>query len=249
MIDREELRRVLNAHFAASKARNGSYSLRAYARKLGVGPASLSEIMRGKRRVSDKRAQHLVQCLSLLPAEEKRVLGGAIGLLANDVPKPFEALPEERYRTISDWYHFAILSLAETADFRCDDVWIATRLSLPVDTVAAAIERLAKLDLITLKPDGSWTVTGKSFCTSDEVASAALRAAHADNLDLAKESLASDPVECRDFRAITMAIDPAKLPEAKRLICEFRDRLCAFLENGEKSEVYKMCIQLFPLSS
>ena len=49
--------------------------------------------------------------------------------------------------------------------------------------------------------------------------------------------------------ATTMAIDISKLPLAKKMIREFQDKLCAYLETGVKKDVYKLCIQIFPLTS
>ena len=45
-----------------------------------------------------------------------------------------------------------------------------------------------------------------------------------------------------------MAIDPENLGEAKNMIKSFRKRLSKKLESGNKKEVYKLAIQLFPLS-
>lgn len=50
----------------------------------------------------------------------------------------------------------------------------------------------------------------------------------------------------REFTFITMAVDKSKMIEAKTMIREFRDKLCAYLEEGEKTEVYELAIQLFP---
>lgn len=50
----------------------------------------------------------------------------------------------------------------------------------------------------------------------------------------------------REFTFITMAVDKSKMIEAKAMIREFRDKLCAYLEEGEKTEVYELAIQLFP---
>jgi len=45
---------------------------------------------------------------------------------------------------------------------------------------------------------------------------------------------------------MTMAIDPKNLPEAKKLIREFRKNLSVLLEEGTKTEVYDLNIQLLP---
>ena len=55
-------------------------------------------------------------------------------------------------------------------------------------------------------------------------------------------------MELRDFTSMTMAIDPEKLTEAKKKIREFRRGLSEFLEAGKKEEVYRLNIQLVPVT-
>ena len=38
----------------------------------------------------------------------------------------------------------------------------------------------------------------------------------------------------------------SKLTEAKARMRKFRDELCDYLEEGEKTEVYELSLQLFP---
>ncbi|MNL23447.1 hypothetical protein D3C87_1448360 [compost metagenome] len=46
---------------------------------------------------------------------------------------------------------------------------------------------------------------------------------------------------------MTMACDPADLPEAVKRIAAFRRELCEFLERNKKpKEVYQLSISLFP---
>ena len=72
---------------------------------------------------------------------------------------------------------------------------------------------------------------------------------HSETLEAAKESLFTDDVMLRDMSSATIAIDPKKIPQAKKMIREFQDRLCEFLEAGNnKSEVYEVSMQIFPRS-
>ena len=57
----------------------------------------------------------------------------------------------------------------------------------------------------------------------------------------------NDPIEIRNHSSMTMAIDPAKIDEAKKMIEEFTHRLTEFLESGKRLQVYELNIGLFPL--
>src|SRR4051812_3089835 len=64
----------LKSEFARRCERNRAYSLRAYARALGLAPGALSEVFSGKRVPSYRMARKLVAALDLSPTEEERFL-------------------------------------------------------------------------------------------------------------------------------------------------------------------------------
>lgn len=242
----------LNEAYADAKLRNPSYSLRAFSRKLGIGPSSVSEILSGKRKISKQMAEKILEKLDLLPDEFNSII--VLFEQDNDsktsIQQKLKSLELEMdiYKMISEWHHFAILSLAETKDFKSNVEWIAARLNLKLNDSKLAIERLERIGLIFRDKKGNIKISGASYTTSDEISNSALRRAHTENLELAKKSLEQDAISIRDFTSITMAIDLKKLPIAKKMIREFRDKISQYLESGKKSEVYKMCIQLIPLS-
>lgn len=246
-----EIQRALHTEFGKLKLRNSAYSQRAFSRKLGIGAAALSEIMKGKRRVSLKLARNLYAKLGLGPerwAELVSLFQRELVGAGDAVVPEYRQLTVDQFRVIAEWYHFAILSLAETEGFRSDSAWIAGRLGIPRREAEQALERLERLEMLERAPDGALKCTGVAYATTDGVRDASLARAHAEDLELARRALERDSLEERDFTFITMAIDPGRIPEAKRRIRRFRDELCAFLEGGKKREVYKFCQSLFPLS-
>lgn len=248
------IQKKLNEALIESQLRNPAFSLRAFSRKLSVSPSALSEILNGKRRISRKLAERLVRNLCLSPKEAH----GLLELFVDKNPEteaeqkyqgPYIELSTDQFHVISEWYHFGIISLAETVDFQSDPKWIANRLNIRVQDAQTALDRLERLGLVTRNARGKITLTGTGYSTSDEVRDLGLRKAHGQNLEMARRSLEEDPIEQRDFTAMTMAIDVSKLPLAKKMIREFQDKLCAYLETGVKKDVYKLCIQVFPLTS
>ena len=153
------------------------------------------------------------------------------------------------YHIIADWYHFAILTLAKTKDFKEDPDWIGKRLEISPHQANAAIERMEKLGLLIRKKNRIES-TEKMFSTSDEIPNAWIRKAHHQDLELARKSLDEDNIEKRDFTSVYLAINPRQIPEAKRLIREFRDKMISLLEENtkQKSEVYNLAFQLYPIS-
>ncbi len=233
---------------------NPAYSLRRFAHQLGVSPATLCGVLSGKRRLSLKSALQVSSHLGLSPSETAKFYQAvASGLMKNGTqfltsPKDeYFNLSEDVFRTMSEWYYYAILELTFVKSSRPDPRWFATKLGINHNQAVDAIARLTHLGLLESK-NGRLVKTKVSIASSTGVPSAAIRNRHKQILKKATESLEEHTVEERDFTSMTMAIDPALLPEARKKITEFRRDLCRFLESGKKKRVYEMSVQLFPLS-
>lgn len=87
-----------------------------------------------------------------------------------------------------------------------------------------------------------------AFETTSDIPSAALRRSHRQTLEQAIESLEEVRIELRDITSITMAIDPARIGEAKTAIRRFRRDMAALLEDGRRTEVYNLNVQLVPVT-
>lgn len=237
--------KTLRAEYLRRAGLNPRYSLRAFAKNLGLPSGRLSELLSGKRNLTKEMAFHVLDRLELPLEERRRLL---------DQHQPTEAtesveirLREDEFSIIADWYHFAILSLLETRDFQNEPAWIARRLGLNTITVQNALERLHRLGLI--KEMGGKIVSKQcGTSTTHDVPSGALRQSHRQSLEQAIRSLDEISVELRDITSVTMAIDIEKIPQAKKLIRTFRRRMCKFLESDQKTEVYNLNIQLVPVS-
>lgn len=240
--------KVLRKHFAERQSKNPNYSLRAFAKHLQLSPAALSEVLSGKRSVTIKFAQKISQKLFLGPSEQKELLASfELNKGSARKPKGFIALEAEQFRVISDWHYFAILSLSETRDFNDSPDDIAARLNISSAKARAALETLERLSLLK-KENGKLVPTGMQFETSDDVLSIGIQKNHSQGLELAGQSLSSHKVNERDFTSLTLAVDPSKLPKAKKMIRSFRQKLAEALECGEQTEVYRLQVQFFPLS-
>ncbi len=262
---------LIRSAMAELQSRNPSYSLRAFARKLQITAAELSLLLNGKRRLSRKMAARVFERLAVEPAVATALVEALPERLsrktraANEVPGAkkrttgpvlqYIQLSTDEFRVVADWYHLAILSLAETQGFQSDEAWIARRLGLRVREVRSAVQTLVRLGLLVEVASGAgisgveWRATGKRFTTTNDVSDASLRKNHAQGLDLARTALDEVPVELREFGASIIAIDPDLLPAAKARLRELRREVAQLLEGGKKkSEVYRLSVQLIPLT-
>jgi uncharacterized protein (TIGR02147 family) len=254
---REQLaiQRILQSRFAGLRAKNPAYSIRAFSKRVGISAGTLSLILLGKRSISKKLADKISRNLMLDPQERAEVLDQfpqsrkAATRAQDSVDPSYLQLSADQFHVVSDWYYFAILNLIEIEGFQNDSAWIAGRLGLPVSTIQAALERLNRLEMIQEDAQGKLTRVAPRYRTTDDVANLSLRKSHHQTLDLAKESLDRDSVDIRDFTWLVLPMDTRKLTEAKTLIRKFQDDLLETLgQNARPDEVYRLGIQLFPMT-
>ena len=251
----------IKREYANRKNLNSAYSLRAYAKSLGLAVSGLSSILNKKSGLSEKMAQKIAVEIELDEVErevflnlvnsehsrdkQKRVdAKDRLNTLKNK--KKYEALSTNHYNLISEWYYFAIINVMDLTHFDGSAEFIAKQLNLDKLLVVKALEQLAQLSLVS-NNYGLYKLEQNNLSTTQDIASSAIKNSHMQRLKMAMHSLQKDSVEQRDISSISMAIDIAKLPEAKKKIKEFRRELSAFLESGDRNAVYNLNIQLFPL--
>lgn len=233
--------RWLLAEFKRRKSENNAYSLRSFARQLGLPPGRVSELLSGKRALTDKSFEKIAERLGL-STRQRKALRGEKG--ATD---SYHLLHDDIFDSIAEWQHFAFLNLMDTSDFRNEIPWIAKRLGISTAETRDLIQRLHRLGLIALEGKKLVKPT-QNLMTSSDVPSAALRRSHRQSLEQAIASLEDTPLEERDITSMTMAIDPKKIPLAKELIRKFRFDLAVLLETGKRTEVYNLNLQLVPVT-
>ncbi len=244
-------RDILSSELLLRKQSNPRFSLRAFAKQLDLSASHLSSLIIGKRNLTSEQAKKLLAKLELSPADKSMFLASAFPHLVE--PRTVQQhrtqlIQEDKFSLLSEWYHFAILSLGDISNNQATPQWIAERLSITELQARDALNRLKRLELITIKNDGSFKQSGKPLTTTDDIPSGAIKAYHRGVIDLAKSKLDLIPVEKREFGAVTIAINPAKIEKAKKMIRDFQNQLCEELEVGKKKSVYTLAVQFFPLT-
>ncbi|MEK6578738.1 MAG: TIGR02147 family protein [Bdellovibrionota bacterium] len=240
---------------------NPGYSLRAFARNLGLDPGFLSHVLKGKRQLSVSRALELTGPLGLNTREKEHFLNlvqlksARTDQMREEIltrmsktrqPGAIKDIDLETFAFISDWYHNAILELTHRRSFKISAKSVASLLGITTLEAKLALERLVTLGLLT-QTNLSFVKTASHFRTRGEVPNQALRKRHRQVLAKATDALDKQNVDRRDFQSFTMCIDPKLIPTAKQKIQRSLWDLCTFLESGDKAEVYEMSFQLFSL--
>lgn len=232
--------------YESRRKRNAKYSQRAFARDLGISPGWLSDIFAGRRVPGKKLTQRIIESLKLNPEESQKIyhLLDRHRLLSDESGGAYQ-LKEDQFAIIADRENFVLLNLLETQDFRSDISWMAERLNISKFAAQKVLDRLQRLGLITFE-NKTYKASHQNVTTSNEVHHEAIREHHRQILQYGVESLAIDDPEIRDITSMTLPVNLEKLEKAKELIRDFRRKLATLLEEGEKTEVYHLSIQLVP---
>ncbi len=232
------------------KETNSSYSLRAFAKYLKVNPATLSQVFSGKRGFSKKNALKVAQKFSLTPIETKKLLSTIRRETVDqdDSDDQVLQLENDRFKAISDWYHYGILSLAKLKNNEANAKWISDQLNISVPEAKAAMERLKRLKYLAIENGKLVRQLPKPLSISSESPSPAIRKYHKQNLKLAERAIEDIPMHERELSATTMAIDPKKINEASKMMTKFKRQFSRTMESGKQERVYTLSMQFFPLS-
>lgn len=247
----QNARQLLQKEFTQRCEKNPRYSLRSFAKSLGISHTVLSLVMSAKRPLSKKASERVAERLALGPVESQKLLTlraiktkKSVKVAATN----FQKVDLATFELISNWIHYAILSLLEVKDSQFEAKWMATRLGANEMQVRIAMDCLKELGLVE-NIKGKWKQTGKAIKVENNVSTAGTRKFQKQLLEKAIESLENDPMEVRDFSSMTLAMDPKNIPYAKERIRQFRRELTAELEaKGRPEEVYNLTVQIYPVS-
>jgi uncharacterized protein (TIGR02147 family) len=240
-----EFSEVLKREYARKKSRNSAYSLRAYARTLGISAGALSELINGKRALTLKTARKLFDKLEL-SEEEKAYLISSI--LYQDehqkIDRPEHLLSREIFDIIAEPIHFLLLNLSECDGFAWDSGWIARKIDYSSIEIEAAIERLIRVGLI-VKRGSQYYVDDEFIISPEGIPSTAIKQYHREILERAIKAIDEQGLEQREFRGIGFAVDPSHLPLIKEEILSFMSAITRKYQTGKKSRTYHLELALF----
>ncbi len=247
----------LEAKFEARKKQNSNYSLRAYARDLGIHASTLSKIFKGTRNIPLGLLGSLPQKLNLGEKEKETFFVSAMQSRGLTLDKKWVKPMSDRkllkndihFKVLSEWEYYAVLNLMKLDEFRPEVDWISARLGVGKKRTEIILENLLKLELIKKTSQGELQRNYPQLTSSDESNSLALKIGHQNDIQLAISKMWSVPIEDRDFYSMTIPTNVKNLKKAKLITRNYVKQLESLLEAGKKTEVYQLSVQLFPITT
>jgi uncharacterized protein (TIGR02147 family) len=258
---RDDYRGILQQQLLKRLARNPQYSLRAFARDLDLSPGFLSALLGHRKGLSETRAASIAQKLSLseneqklfsllvrletteVPDEEARIQSQIDEIhAANVVLNEREDVQLEYFKVIGEWYHLAIRELVEFKGFTGPE-WIAERLSLRVETVVDALERLSRVGIL-IKTETGWK-RGTPHVVVPATPSECIRSFHRSYLESAIEAIETQPVNSRILYTTVVPLATDLIPKVQEKMERFGNEVIGTTENSEKQQLYCLSMAFF----
>ncbi len=153
-----QFQKILEREFETRRLRNPRYSLRAFATFLAIDHSTLSQILRGTRRIPIRQLRSWGKKLGMTVEEI------ATFVAAQHVPEQSIVRRQEQLRhwtaealaIMTDRSHWRIVQLTRSREFQSDCRWVAKQLAVTVDQVNIALARLLRLRLLEIVPPDRW---------------------------------------------------------------------------------------------
>ena len=245
---------VLRERLRAAMRRNPRFSLRSFAGKLGINHSTLSQVLRGKRRLSARALEMVGKRLGL--GDETMLAYAASSRRKSNAKNPLEEIRKvhlelDAFQLVSVWHHYAILELIHLHGFRTDSRWIAGTLGIAVEDVNIALERLLRLGLLEMAARDRWIdKSGDAEFHSAALTDHAGDLIRQDILDLEADAIKRIPSQHRVHRQMILAVESKKLQRVQALADEFMHDLRSLMpESDANDDVYQVAISIFPVTT
>lgn len=225
---------LLREEFGRRAARNPQYSLRSYAKSLGVNHSVLSLVLSGKRSASKKLINII---MTQLPSDA-----------AGDASGDYKDISEEQHQIIADWVHYAILSLVELPDFKPNPRWIGERLGISSVKARFSWNLLVENGLVA-KVGSRWQQTIPPIGLNNKKPMRPATNLVRQFVEKASESFDNVPFEKRSLNNVTFAMNDEDVDYADEKLRMFWRRLTKNLAQRKKpNSVYALNVNLFPIT-
>ncbi len=250
------------------KAKNSSFSQRALARILHISsPGFFNLVLHRKRPLSLKLIEDIEKFLvgrGILEADElnyfhhlakigltedideKTNLRTLLGQLKRD--KENHQLSNKDLDAFSRWETIALFEALQLKGFKYEADYLHRlfKKRIPAQDLIFMVQHLVRRGLLE-HTDGELKRSVSTVKSTCDVPSDQLRSLHKQFLEEAIKNIETTDVKFRDFNSYTMCVKKDKIPEAKKLIRDFKSKMAQLFETSAGDTIYQLNVQLFPI--
>lgn len=232
------INRLVN-EFEKRRELNPQYSLRSFSRNLGINDSTLSQIMRGKRKITDKTFNHIAAALNL-----------DIEQIIKTNKLKIKYLDTKKAKALSHWKYDAILEYIEAHPSVSINT-LSQIFKLHTVEVQSAVSLLQELGFLSRDHFPKNLLGASSTISDPKVKCLAGQQYQKSLLEKSKQSVDEVDKKDRDHTSIIIGISDEDLKEVRQIIAEARQKIMNTINNSEsnKSNVYAMQFSVFPLNN
>jgi uncharacterized protein (TIGR02147 family) len=250
----------LTSYFNYKKIRNPHFSYQLWANRLEIQtPSLICMILKGTRIPSPRLAtklkieiglnekeSHYFDLLSSVKKNGHDVVKSVhlMGELEKSHPqKGFKLIEQDQFKTISNWYYYAILEAVECSSFVEDPTLLSRQFdfSISKEDLIDAMTTLLRLNLLKRNKKGKLQRAIGSLTTQSDRNDEGLKIFHEQSLKNALESIRTQQSHEREILGLSLCIEKAKLPKAKKKIRAFIEEFCQEFDGGSKADqIYQL---------
>jgi len=248
---------------------NPRYSLRAYARDLGLSPGFLSQILNQQRGLTLKKAAEVFNRLNFAPSEQKLyLLEVQQGQRRSDSKKAqiqkqidsviqqndAHVVAQEDFQKVTHWYALALTQLLRMKESPKKNklkwcAWAAKKLNLQVSLVQSTLDTMIEMKLVN-EEKGVLIASHDTIWSTNQVPSAAIRTFHKQMIAKAQTAIEMQEIHERFLQSIQFPVLKSDLPNIQNDIVKFRNQMLRKYGRtaaGDADTVYGLNMQLFKL--
>ncbi len=256
----------LKAILQSKTDQNPNYSMRSFAKKLGISPGGLSLILNKKKKLSVARAyevassielssdetDYFVTLVQLESSHNEQVKHQCLEKLKRLNPRLQNAkelhkalLNLEKFKMISKWYGLVILELLSEIENKWNFIAIQGYLKVPKNELEIMLDRLIKLGLI-LEYNGIYKRITGSVIVDSSYPNNGLQNYYKEIHKKSFESITEQTPNEKVIGTQVFAFDPEQLKDVEKLTYEFLDKLEELsLKGKHKTHVYQAIANIF----
>lgn len=258
-------RRFLKELLLERQQRNARYSLRSFARQIGMSPSSLSELLSGKKSLSITRAQEISRRLSMSDRDKKKFVSMVTFEKvenSEDLRAELETIVDHergsrkervkfelaKFSLIAEWYHQAILGWLEAEEGVWDLDAASEGLQVSKQKLSKAMQNLLLCGLVEKRSETEFEIR-EDVCISSRASDRLIQNFLKDMLKKAEASLKDFSPNERMTATETFAFPLDKLAQAEEEFDLFIQKLKQLSVEGESKRFpFHMSCHFFPLT-
>ncbi len=237
---------ILKTTLLEKQNKNSLYSIRAFARDLGIGKSTLHDAIYNKKDLSLNLANKILDNLGYGEAEKQDIIN------YNYFPEKdilFKEISDTEFQKISTCEHFALLSLSKLNNLDATPKNLAKSLNIEKSHAKSILEDLIELKLIIVNDHNKIERTSRSLRTSYDIKSNTIQNFHKETLVKIQNSISEIDVELREIASSTFLMQPEKIKELKEELKKIRRKLVQSVESTHpESTPFLLNFSLIPLS-